>query len=89
MLICITNVLIKIIPRWLCLEPACRPAGFPISPPLWGGQNCFFAILGGAKYKISVFGPKDKMKPAKPACRQAGTPTARLGDSRFQEIFYF
>jgi hypothetical protein len=39
---------------------------------LEGGRNCFFSIPGGAKYKISAFGPKAKMIPiaigtAKPA----------------------
>jgi len=43
--------------------------------------------VDGAKYKISVFGPKAKMKTAKPASRQAGTPMACFGDSWFQEFF--
>tara|TARA_R110002049_G_scaffold159800_3_gene324830 strand:- start:5690 stop:5866 length:177 start_codon:yes stop_codon:yes gene_type:complete len=47
---------------------------FPNLPPLWGGRNCLFTIPGGGKYRISIFGHKAKMKPAKPASRQAGTP---------------
>ena len=53
--------------------------GVSASPFLWRGRNCLFAIPGEVSYKISVFGLKAKMKPAK-------YPMACLGDSRFQEI---
>jgi len=45
--------------------PDCSTSGFPNAPPFWGGRNYHFAILGGAKYKIFVFGPKAKMKLAR------------------------
>ncbi len=49
------------------------PRGYQLHLPtctelveVWRGQNCFFfAILGGVKYKFSVFGFKAKMKPTK------------------------
>ena len=46
-------------------SPMALPRGFQTYLPLRGGRNCLFAIPGGAKYKISVFGPEAKMKPAK------------------------
>ncbi|MEA1785367.1 hypothetical protein U1E44_04625 [Arenibacter sp. GZD96] len=39
--------------------------GFLFIAPL-EGWNCLFAVPGEVKYKILVFGPKAKMKLAKP-----------------------
>lgn len=57
-------------------SPTALPRGFRFTSPLERSELPFSAVLGEVKYKISIFGPKAKMKPAEyldgPASRIVG-----------------